>query len=126
MAPESEAPLKLELERTRARADASEVKVRTAESQVKTAEAKVAASEKELAEMALDVVYLVWSYNRSVDLSFLVDPSIHARFETTLDTEESVVAQARLVISKGRVPEADPVIVMEAEVPTEASEIPQA
>ena len=126
LAQESEAQLKLELEQTRVRAEAAEAKVRTTESQVKTAEAKVAASEKELAEMAMDAVYLVWSYNRSVDLSFLADPSIQARFETRLAAEESAAAQARLAVSEGRVPEVDPIVVMEAEFPPEASKIPPA
>ena len=119
LAQESEARVKLELERTRIRADAAEAKV-------KTAEAKVAASEKELAEMALDAVYLVLSYNMSVDLSFLADPSIHARFKTRLAAEESAKAQAQLAVSESRVPKADPVVVMEAEVPPETLETPQA
>ena len=123
MAQESEAQIKLELEQTKVRAEATEAKVRTTESRAKTAEAKVEASEKELAEMAMDVVYLVWSYNRFVDLFFLADPSIHDRFETRLAAEESFVAQARMAVSEGRVPEADPVIMMEAEVSPESSEI---
>lgn len=76
--------------------------------------------------MAMDAVYLVWSYNRSVDLSFLADPSIHARFETRLAAKESAKAQAQLAISEGRVPDVDPVVVIEADVPSETSEISKA
>ena len=124
LARESEDQLKSELGQARAKAKAESKAKAAAESRAEIAEAKVAASEKELEEIAMDAVYLVWSHNRSVDLSFLNDPSVQARFETRLAAEASAAAQARQAISEGRVPEADPVVEMEAEVPPEASNIP--
>ena len=80
--------LQLELERCRAQAEA-EAKARA------LAEAKVKAAEEELEGIAIDVVYLAWTNNRSMDLTFLEDPSALARFETRLSAEESAAAQAR-------------------------------
>lgn len=60
-----------------------------------------------------------------MDLSFLGDPSILARFETKLAAEESAKAQAQLAVSEGRVPEVNPVVVMEVDVP-ETFEVPKA
>ena len=89
-------------------------------SRAETAEAKVVASEKEMEGVAVEAIYLGWSHNRSMDLSFLGDPSVLARFETKFAAEESAEAQARLAVSEGGVPEADHVVVIEAEVPPEA------
>ena len=69
---------------------------------------------------ATEALYLAWSYNRSMDLSFLGDPSMLARFETMFAAEESAAAQARKAASEGKVPEVDPVVVIEAEVPSDA------
>ena len=109
------AQLNTDLEKMRGRAE-------TAEAKEAVAEAKVVASEKEMEGVAVEAIYLAWSHNRSMDLSFLGDPSVLARFETKLAAE----APARLAVSEGRVPEADPVVVIESEVPPVASKTPQA
>lgn len=117
LARESEEKLRLELERARAKAKAES---RTSA----VAEAKVVASDKELERIAMDVVYLAWTHNRSMDLSFLEDPSDQACFETRLSAEASAAAQAQQAISEGWVPEVDLVMEIEAEVPQTASNIP--
>lgn len=113
------AQLNSELEKMRGRAEA-------AKANVVAAEDKVVASEKEMEGVAMEAIYLAWSHNRSMDLLFLGDPSILARFETKLNAEEFAEVQARLAVSESRVPEADPVVVMEVEVPPEASKTPKA
>lgn len=120
------AQLNSDIEKMRGQVQSADDRAAAANAKVETAEAQVAAFEKEMEEMAIEAVYLVWSYNRSVDLSLLGDPSIVARFETKLAAEESAKAQAQLVVSEGRVPEADPVVVMEVDVPLETSEIVKA
>ena len=80
-------------------------------------------ADEELEGIAIDAVYVAWTHNRSMDLSFLEDPSVQARFETKLSAEASAAAQARQAISEGRVPEVDPVVEIEAEVPPTASNI---
>lgn len=70
--------------------------------------------------MATEALYLAWTYNRSMDLSFLGDPSMLARFETKLSAEKSAVAQAQQAASEGKVPELDPVVEIEANVPSDA------
>ena len=98
-----------------------------AESQARAvAEAKVKSADKELEGISIDAVYLylAWTNNRSMDLSFLEDPSALARFETRLSAEESAVAQARQAASEGRVPEDNPVVEIEADVPLAASNVP--
>ena len=109
--------LQLELERCRAQAEA-EAKARA------LAEAKVKAAEEELEGIAVDAVYLAWTNNRSMDLTFLEDPSALARFETRLSAEESAAAQARQAASKGRIPEDNPIVEIEADVPPAASNVP--
>ena len=106
--------LQLELVRCRAKVEA-ESKARA------LAEATVKSAEEELEGIAIDAVYLAWTNNRSMDLSFLEDPSALARFETRLSAEESAAAQARQAVSEGRVPEVNPVVEIEAEVPPAAS-----
>ena len=109
--------LQLELARCQAKVEA-ESKARA------VVEAKVKSAEEELEGIAIDAVYLAWTTNRSMDLSFLEDPSALARFETRLSAEESAAAQARQAASEGRVPEANPVVEIEAEVPSTASDVP--
>ena len=117
LAKESEDKLRSELEQAKAKA--------RAESRARAvAEAKVAAANKELKGIAMDAVYLAWTHNRSMDLSFLEDPSVQARFETRLSAEEFAAAQAQQAISEGRVPNIDLVVEIEAEVPPTASDIP--
>ena len=123
--------LQSEMERCRAQMEA-EVKARAlAEAQVKAeaqaralAEAKVKAADEELEGIAIDAVYLAWMNNRSMDLTFLEDPSALARFETRLSAEASAAAQARQAVSEGRVPEVNPIVEIEADVPPAASNIP--
>ena len=103
---ESEAQVRFELDKMRARANADEA-------HAKAAEAKVVASGKELSEMALDAVHLVWSYNWFVDLSFLQEPTLETHFETRL----------AVVHSEGRALDANPIVVIEADVPSDAPEI---
>lgn len=55
-------------------------------------EAKVKSADEELEGIAIDAVYLDWTNNRSMDLSFLEDPSALARFETRLSAGESAAA----------------------------------
>ena len=107
--------LRSELEQAKAKAESKARAV---------AEAKVAAADEELEGIAIDAVYLAWTHNRSMDLSFLEDPSAQARFETRLSVEASAAAQARQAASEGRVPDVDPVVEIEAEVPPTASNIP--
>lgn len=52
------------------------------------------------------------------------EPSLLARFETKFAAEES--AKAQQAVSEGRIPEVDPIVVMEVEVPPEASKTPEA
>ena len=123
--------LQSEMERCRAQLEA-EVKARAlAEAQVKAeaqaralAEAKVKAADVELEEIAIDAVYLAWTNNRSMDLTFLEDPSALARFETRLSAEASAAAQARQAVSEGRIPEVNPIVEIEADVPPAASNTP--
>ena len=68
---------------------------------------------------------MVWSHNRSVDISLLGDPKMLARFETKLAAEESAKAEAQLAVSEGRIPEVGPVVVIEVDV-SETSKILQA
>lgn len=65
------AHLSSDLEKMRGKVESTEGKAAAAEARVEAAKAQVAASEKELEGMAMEAVYLVWSHNRSVDLSFL-------------------------------------------------------
>ena len=109
--------LQSELGRCRAQAEA-ESKARA------LAEAKVKAADEELEGIAIDAVYLAWTNNRSMDLSFLEDPSALARFETRLSAEESAAAQARQAASEGRLPEDNPIVEIEADVPPAASNVP--
>lgn len=109
--------LRSELARWQAKAEA-ESKARA------MAEARVKSADEELEGIAVDDVYLAWTHNRSMELSFLKDPSAQARFETRLSAEESAAAQARHAASEGRVPEANPVVEIEAEVPPSASDVP--
>ena len=109
--------LQLELAQCRAKLEA-ESKARA------LAEAKVKSADEELEGIAIDAVYLAWTNNRSMDLSFLEDPSALARFETRLSAEESAAAQARQAVSEGRVPEVNPVVEIEAEVPPATSNVP--
>ena len=109
--------LQLELERCRAQAEA-EAKARA------LAEAKVKAADEELEGIAIDAVYLAWTNNRSMDLTFLEDPSALARFETRLSAEASAAAQARQAASEGRIPEDNPIVEIEADVPPAASNTP--
>ena len=88
------------------------------------AEAKAKAADEELEGIGMDAIYLAWINNRSMDLAFLEDPSALARFETRLSAEESAAAQARQAISEGRTPEANPIVVIEADVPPAASNPP--
>ena len=88
------------------------------------AENRVAEVEAEMEGMAMDALYLAWSHNKSMDLSFAEDPSMLARFETRFSAEASAAAQAEKATSEGRVPEVDPVVVIEADVPPEVSNIP--
>ena len=87
---------------------------------VESAEARVKAAEEEMEGVATEALYLAWTYNRLMDLSFLGDPSMLARFETKLAAEESAAAQAQKAASEGKVPELDPVVEIEAEVPSDA------
>lgn len=117
LAKESEDKLRSELERTKAKLKA--------ESKAKAVlAAKVKSADEELEGIAIDAVYLVWTHNRSMDLSFLEDPSVQARFETRLSAKASAAAQARQAASEGRVPNIDPVVEIEAEVPPTASNVP--
>ena len=91
---ESEAKLRSDLDKLQSKMERcrtqmeAEVKARAlAEAQVKAeaqaralAEAKVKAADEELEEIAIDAVYLAWTNNRSMDLTFLEDPSALARF----------------------------------------------
>ena len=123
--------LQSEMERCRAQMEA-EVKARAlAEAQVKAeaqaralAEAKVKAADEELEGIAIDAVYLAWTNNRSMDLTFLEDPSALARFETRLSAEASAAAQARQAVSEGRIPEDNPIVEIEADVPPATSNTP--
>ena len=90
------------------------------------AKAQVVASEKEIEGVAEEALYLAWCHNRSMDLSFMEEPSLLARFETKLAAEESATTQTQLAVSEGRVPEVDPIIVMEVEVPSDTSKAPEA
>lgn len=98
----------------------------TAEAKEAAVEAKVVASEKEMEGVVVEAIYLAWSHNISMDLSFMGDPCVLAHFKTKLAAEESAEGQTRQAVSEGRVPEVDPVVVMEVEVPPEASKTPQA
>ena len=89
------------------------------------AEALVVASEKEMEGVAEEALYLAWCHNRCIDLFFMEEPSMLARFETKLAAEESATAQAQLAVSEGRVPEVDPIVVMEVEVPSDTSKAPE-
>ena len=88
------------------------------------ATARVAEVETEMEGMAMDALYLAWSHNKSMDLSFAEDPSMLARFETRFSAEASAAAQAEKATSEGRVPEVDPIVVIEADVPPEVSDVP--
>ena len=123
--------LRSELERYRAQAEAESKARSLAEAKVKAeskaralAEAQVKAAEEELERIAIDAVYLAWTNNRSMDLTFLEDPSALARFETRLSAEASAAAQARQAVSEGRIPEDNPIVEIEADVPPAASNIP--
>ena len=133
--------LQSELEKCRAQLKAEAKARASAEAQVKveaqaraSAEAQVAAeaqaralaeaADEELEGIGMDAIYLAWINNRSMDLAFLEDPSALARFETRLSAEESAAAQARQAISEGRTPEANPIVVIEADVPPTASGTP--
>ena len=123
--------LQSELEKCRAQIK-TEAKARaSAEAQVKAeaqaralAEAKAKAADEELEGIAMDAVYLAWMNNRSMNLTFLEDPSALARFETRLSAEESAAAQARQAVSEGKTPEANPIVEIEADVPPAASNPP--
>lgn len=86
---------------------------------MESAEARVKAAEVEMEGVATKALYLAWTYNRSMDLSSLGDPSMLARFETKLAAEESAAAQAQKAASEGKVSELDPVVEIEAEVPSD-------
>ena len=88
------------------------------------ATARVAEVEAEMEKMAMDALYLAWSHNKSMDLSFAEDPSMLARFETRFSAEASAAAQAEKATSEGRAPENDPIVVIEANVPPEVSGAP--
>ena len=88
------------------------------------ATARVAEVEAEMEGMAMDALYLAWSHNKSMDLSFAEDPSILARFETRFSAEASAAAQAKEATLEGRAPEKDPIVVIEADVLPEASNVP--
>ena len=109
--------LQLEVERCRAQVEV-ESKARA------LAEAKVKAADEELEGIAIDAVYLAWTNNRSMDLTFLEDPSALTRFETRLSAEASAAAQARQAASEGRIPEDNPIVEIEADVPPAASNTP--
>ena len=59
-----------------------------------------------------------------MDLSFAEDPSMLARFETRFSAEASAAAQAAKATSEGRAPENDPIVVIEADVTPESSDVP--
>ena len=88
------------------------------------ATAKVGEVETEMEGMAMDALYLAWSHNKSMDLSFAEDPSMLAKFETRFSAEASAAAQAEKATSEGRAPENDPIVVIEANVPPEVSSAP--
>lgn len=60
-----------DLTEMRGKAESAETKVTDAEDKVAAAEAKVKAFEEEMEGVATEALYLAWSYNRSMDLSFL-------------------------------------------------------
>ena len=83
------------------------------------------ASEVEMEGVAKEALYLALYHNRSMDLSFMEDPNKLARFENKIYAEESAKAQAQQAVSEGRIPEVEPIVVMELEVPSEASKTPE-
>ena len=85
---------------------------------------KIGEVETEMEGMAMDALYLAWSHNKSMDLSFAEDPSMLAKFETRFFAKASAAAQAEKATSEGRIPEVDPIVVIEADVPPEASDVP--
>ena len=87
------------------------------------AENRVAEVEAEMEGMAMDALYLAWSHNKLMGLSFEENPSMLARFETRFSTEASAAAQAEKAISEERVSEVDPVVVIEEDVLIEFSKI---
>lgn len=88
------------------------------------ATAKIGEVEIEMEGMVMDALYLAWSHNKSMDLSFAEDPSMLAKFETRFSAEASAAAQAEKATSEGRAPENDPIVVIEANVPPEVSSAP--
>ena len=78
------AQLNSELDKMRGRVESAEVRATAGEAKAGAAEAQVAASEKEMEGVAVEAIYLAWSHNRSMVLSFMGDPSILALFETKL------------------------------------------
>ena len=69
----------------------------------------------------MEAIYLAWCHNRRMNLTFREEPSLLAPFETNLAAEESTKAQTQQAVSEGKVPEVDPIFVMEVEVHPEAS-----
>ena len=86
--------------------------------------ARVAEVETKMQRMDMDALYLAWSHNKSMDLSFAEDPSMLARFETRFSAEASAAAQAEKATSEGRVSEVDPIVVIKADVPPESFDVP--
>ena len=63
-------------------------------SRAEATEAKVIDAEVEMEGVAEKALYMAWCTNRSMDLSFMEEHSLLARFETKLVVEESTENQA--------------------------------